>query len=325
MLMMRFDLRDPVGGSPAPERYRAAVEMARFADRNGFGAVAVSEHHACDDGYLPSPLTFAGAIAAVTETVGIMIAAVVLPLHDPVRIAEDIVVLDLVSNGRVGYIMGAGYRPEEFAMFGVRLNERGRLLEEYVGVLKRCWTGEPFEWRGRRIHVTPTPQTEPHPMLFLGGGSEPAARRAARLGLPLLPQAPDPRLDEWYADEAVKAGTTDAGGFVIQPSGPSSVWVDEDPDRAWAAIGHHLLAEMQAYARWQDDGVRTHAHVDGAQTVDDVRNSGVSAIVTPDECVDLLHQHGSVPLMPLVGGVDPDRTWAMLELVRDRVVPKLAP
>ena len=92
--------------------------------------IAVSEHHASPDGYLPSPLILATAIAARTSTIPITVAALLVPLHDPVRLAEDMAVLDILSRGRVMHIAGLGYRPEEYAMFGRSLAERGRRMEE---------------------------------------------------------------------------------------------------------------------------------------------------------------------------------------------------
>ena len=110
MYTMRFDLRVP-GMTPAQiaSQYETAIEMAEWAEGKGCAAVMVSEHHASPDGYLPSPLVLAGAIAARTTTVPIMVAALLVPLHDPVRLAEDMAVLDVVSRGRVAYVAGLGY------------------------------------------------------------------------------------------------------------------------------------------------------------------------------------------------------------------------
>ena len=95
MFRLRFDMRAP--GCTAEERarlYEAALEMSAYADEHGCQGIAISEHHASDDGYLPSPLTMAAAVAAVTSRAPIMVAAALLPLYDPVRMAEEMVVLD---------------------------------------------------------------------------------------------------------------------------------------------------------------------------------------------------------------------------------------
>ena len=112
--------------------------------------------------------------------------AIVAPLYDPLRLAEDIAVLDLSSGGRLITVAGIGYRPEEYAALGRDFERRGALQDEALETLLSAWTGELFDYRGRKVRVTPRPYTRPHPMLFVGGSSRPAARRAARLGLPLF-------------------------------------------------------------------------------------------------------------------------------------------
>ena len=137
--------------------------------------------------------------------------------------------LDHLSRGRVWTVAGAGYRPEEFAMAERRPHAApGKILEEHVEVLLRAFTGEPFEYQGREVVVTPKPFTDPHPTILIGGGVEAAARRAARLRLPMMPMHADPRLAEWYADESAKVGFE--GGYVMRPSGPTFVHVTRDPD-----------------------------------------------------------------------------------------------
>src|SRR5512144_1578158 len=127
--MLRFDMRAPAGGPPAADLYRAALEMAEWGEAHGCLAVQVSEHHVSPDGYLPAPLVLAAAIAGRTRRLPIQVAALLLPLHDPLEIAEQIAVLDLVAGGRVSYVVAVGYRAEEYAMFGRELRERGRRMD----------------------------------------------------------------------------------------------------------------------------------------------------------------------------------------------------
>src|SRR2546426_634484 len=193
MIGLRYDLRvPPFAATTHAELYAACLEQCAWADERGLDFVALSEHHGVEDGYLPAPLTLAGAIAGRTRRLAINVAAVLLPLHDPVRLAEQLAVLDLASGSRVSVVVGLGYRPEEFAMAGVDRKERGRLLEEYVGVMRQAWTGEPFTWRGRTIRVTPKPASPP--VILIGGSAEKAARRAARLGGGFFPAVGGPHL-----------------------------------------------------------------------------------------------------------------------------------
>src|SRR5438477_2929337 len=195
LLTLRFDLRTPrFATTSTPAQYAACLDMCAWADERGFTTAVVSEHHGIDDGYLPAPLVLAGAILGRTRSLMVSVAAVLVPLHDPVRLAEQIAVLDLASGGRISVVAGMGYRPQEFEMAGVDYGHRGRLLEEHVEVMLRAWTGEPFQWRGRTCIATPPPATRPHPGVLLGGSTERAARRAARLRLPVLPAIGDPAL-----------------------------------------------------------------------------------------------------------------------------------
>ena len=129
MFTMRFDMRAPAFGAPTTELYPAAIEMAAWAEEHGGLMAVVCEHHQMDDGYLPAPLLLATAMAARTSTLPIMTAAIVLPLYDPVRLAEDLVVLDIISGGRVSHVAAVGYRPEEYEHLGVDFAGRGKVAE----------------------------------------------------------------------------------------------------------------------------------------------------------------------------------------------------
>ena len=192
MFTMRFDMRSPATGAPTPDLYSAALDMAEWAETQGCVSVIICEHHTSSDGYLPSPMVLASAMAGRTNVLPIMIAAALLPLYHPVRLAEEMAVLDNLSKGRVSYVVAIGYRPVEYEMYGVDFHQRGRIGEELLGVLLQAKTGEPFECDGRRIHVTPQPFTPGGPMVLWGGGSVAAARRAGRFGLGFLLRAAAP-------------------------------------------------------------------------------------------------------------------------------------
>lgn len=178
--VVRFNLVEP-DATPASlsARYRAALEMAAYADARGVTTVQTEEHHGAGNNWLPSPFAFASAVFGATRSVAVTASAVIGPLHDPLRLAEEIAVLDLLSGGRLVTVAGIGYRPEEYAMFDVEWKRRGRLRDELLETLLRAWTGEPFAYRGRTVRVTPRPLSEPHPLLLVGGSSKAAARRAA--------------------------------------------------------------------------------------------------------------------------------------------------
>jgi alkanesulfonate monooxygenase SsuD/methylene tetrahydromethanopterin reductase-like flavin-dependent oxidoreductase (luciferase family) len=325
-LTMRHDFRvPPDGSSTQADIYAAAMEQFRWADAHGFDFAVVSEHHGFPDGWLPAPLTAAAAIVGATERIPLLLSAVLLPLHDPIRIAEQLVVLDHLSRGRVWTVLGAGYRPEEFAMAGEDVKKRGATLEARIRVLLQAFTGEPFTYEGREVQVTPRPYTDPHPPILVGGGVEAAARRAARLRLPMMPMHGDPRLSEWYRDEAAKTGFE--GGYVMRPSGPTFVHVTHDPDRTWGLIGPYVLHEAQTYAQIQTGGQHSAPMVT-AETLDELRASPQVLVGTPDDVLAAAEQvasGGALTFNPLAGGLPPDLAWPSLELFASEVLPRLRP
>ncbi|WP_149825415.1 LLM class flavin-dependent oxidoreductase [Streptomyces tailanensis] len=317
--VVRFNMVEP-GATPASlgARYRAAVEMAAYADEQGISTVQTEEHHGVANNWLPSPFVFAGAVFGATRRIAVTVSAVIGPLHDPLRLAEDIAVLDLVSGGRLVTVAGIGYRPEEYAQFDVDWKGRGRLQDELLETLLRAWTGEPFTYRGRTVRVTPRPGTEPHPLLLVGGSSKAAARRAARLGLPFFPSAHLPELEAYYKERLMEYDTE---GWTMMPAAETPLLhVAEDPDRAWAEYGGHFLHEARTYASWQSAGIRSAVR-SAAATVDELRAEGVYRIVTPDECVAL--GLDNYVLHPLAGGMPVEEGRRGLRLFAERVLPRL--
>jgi alkanesulfonate monooxygenase SsuD/methylene tetrahydromethanopterin reductase-like flavin-dependent oxidoreductase (luciferase family) len=179
MFMMRFGMRAASpGAAERADLYAACVDMCAWAQDRGGVAAVLSQHHGVEDGYLPSPLPLAAAIAARTTTLPITVAALLLAFYEPVKLAEDMAVIDLIARGRVSYVVGIGYRAEEFSLFGIDRAQRAAAVEERIAVLRRLWAGETVQLDGRPVRVTPLPFTAGGPFLAYGGGSEAAARRA---------------------------------------------------------------------------------------------------------------------------------------------------
>jgi alkanesulfonate monooxygenase SsuD/methylene tetrahydromethanopterin reductase-like flavin-dependent oxidoreductase (luciferase family) len=323
MFMMRFDMRAPDDGPAAiGDLYRAAIEMSAWGEANGALAVVLCEHHASPDGYLPSPLVLASAIAARTTTLPITVAALLVPLHDPVRLAEDMAVLDVISGGRVAHIAGLGYRPEEYEMFGRALSERGARMEECLRVLRKAWTGEEFEYDGRRVRVTPKPLTPGGPMMMYGGGSKAAARRAARFGMGFLAQTWAEGLEATYRDECARLGTEPGMCMIPGPDSVTTIFVADDVDRAWDNIGPFMLHDARMYASWLGDSPA--ASKSTATTVDELRaEAGAYQVFTPEEAVEYIRKHGVLTLQPLCGGCPPEFAWESLHVIADKVMPAL--
>jgi alkanesulfonate monooxygenase SsuD/methylene tetrahydromethanopterin reductase-like flavin-dependent oxidoreductase (luciferase family) len=320
--VVRFNLVLPgLDRQRLSDMHRAALDMAAHCDEQGFAAVSLEEHHGADNGWSPSPLALAGMVFGRTKAIGVNISALLLPLHDPLRVAEDIAVLDLASGGRLSVVFGLGYRPSEYTNHGKDWSRRGRLMDEAVQAVLDAWTGEPFVYRGETVRVTPPPLTQPHPMVFLGGTSPASARRAARFGLPFFMSANLPDLEKLYYDECAANGTT---GLCMMPATRTVMtFVAEDPDRAWAEIGHHFLHEALTYADWQPPG-QTSSVTSHARTVDDLRAEGIYQVVTPKECVEQVRDQGAEAfclLHPLCGGMPIDTAWESVQLFTDQVWP----
>ncbi|WP_427919756.1 LLM class flavin-dependent oxidoreductase [Streptomyces sp. cg40] len=317
--VVRFNLVEP-GATPASlsARYRAALEMTAYADEHGITTVQTEEHHGVANNWMPSPFAFAGAVFGATRHIAVTVSAVIGPLHDPLRLAEDIAVLDLLSGGRLVTVAGIGYRPEEYAQFDVEWKQRGRLQDELLETVLKAWSGEEFEYRGRTVRVTPRPFSDPHPLLLVGGSSKAAARRAARLGLPFFPSAHLPDLEAYYKDRLVEYGTE---GWTMMPGAETPLLhIAEDPDRAWAEYGAHFLHEARTYASWQSGEIRS-AVKSGATNVAELRAEGVYRILTPDQCVAL--GLDNLVLHPLAGGMPVEEGWRSLRLFAERVLPVL--
>ena len=323
MFLMRFDMRAPDFGAPTGDLYAAAIEMAAFAETRGALTAAVCEHHTTADGYLPSPLVLATAMAARTTTLPIMTAALILPLYDPIRLAEDMVVLDIISRGRVSYILAIGYRPEEFDHHGADFRRRGRLVEGQLALLLHAKAGEPFEHEGRRVHVTPAPVTPGGPTVIWGGGSPAAAKRAARFGLDFIAQGGGAELEAVYADECRAQGREP--GFCMVPSTDraTTVFVADDVDAAWAELGPHLLHDVRAYSSMNEGNTHT-ASLTTANSVEELRaEERTHLVLTVDEAVAMIKAGQPLALQPLVGGLPPEIAWRYLRTVTDEVMPRL--
>jgi len=316
---LRFDFRNPgFAGTSMADRYAAAIEMAGWADRLGCVNIGVSEHHGSGDGYLPSPIPLVAAMAAVTKRVRFSIAALIAPFHDPLRLAEDLIVLDNLTNGRVDVMVAGGYVHEEFEMFDVRMADRPRRVAELVTTLRSAFTGEAFEFRGRTVRVTPAPCQPGGPTLSMGGSSEPAARRAARLGVGFTPSVP--QVWEFYRDEMARLGRPDPGSYVGGAS--RVVALAEDTDTGWRAHAPYFLHENNAYGAWQaqDDVASPYRTVPDEAAL---REAGHYRVLRPEEFVAELKAAPNLfpVLQPLCGGTPPELAWESLRLFERVVLP----
>ena len=319
-----FDMRAPDLGTQPAALYAAAVEMAAFADRIGIDSINVMEHHGSQDGYLPQPFILAGAMAGVTSRIRFSLGAVLLPLHDPVDMAERIAVLDLVSNGRISVIFGAGYVPDEFAMFGKSLGDRARLMDEGIDCVLRALKGDRFDFHGRPVFMRPLPVQDPHDLIMVGGGVPASARRAARFDLGLGPLKGE--IVDIYLAECEKLGRKPRAYFRPGSGMPIGIHLCEDPEQGWRALAPHAAHVITEYAKWAaQEGDGSNSPFKGLDNPEALRRAGLFVAWTPEQLVDAVRANpnvGTLTLQPLLGGLAPEEGWKSLNLL-ESVLPQL--
>ncbi|SNQ49328.1 Luciferase family protein [Frankia canadensis] len=320
-LRLSFDLRRPDFVTASSSELAATMlDICEWADRIGFDLVYFGEHHCSSDGYLPSPVVASAAVAGRTSRIRFR-PILLTPLYHPLRLAEDLAVADVLSGGRMTPVFAAGYRQAEFDLFDVSLRERPSRVIEAVETCRKAWTGEPFEFRGRTVTVTPTPAQKPLPIV-MGAAAEVSARRAAHLADDFDPA--DPTIWEFYRDECLKMGR-DPGQWV--PRGPTFLYVTHDPEAAWAEVGPNLLHAANTYAQWiADSAMKSNEWYPPISSVDDLRAGGAYQIVSPEGCLEIARQlgpEGHLVLRPLFGGTEPKKAWASLQLFESEVLPHL--
>jgi alkanesulfonate monooxygenase SsuD/methylene tetrahydromethanopterin reductase-like flavin-dependent oxidoreductase (luciferase family) len=244
-------------GDPRSDQdlYRQALALAEDADTFGLDSVWVSEHHFVDDAYLPALLPMCAAIAARTQRVRVGTALLLAPLHDPVRLAEDAAVVDLISGGRLVLGLGLGWRAEEFDALGIPIASRVPRLLAAVDVLRQAWSGDLVRGgHGARypgMPVRPLPAQRGGPPLWFGGLTEPAIRRAGRVadGFMATEVTPGGLGEQAALVRQERARRAAAGPFTMSVHLPTFVW---DGPGGWDLIRDH-----HRYVAWKYDDMDT--------------------------------------------------------------------
>jgi probable F420-dependent oxidoreductase len=255
---MKFGIYSSIANPPRGEHLDRCIDEviaeAQLAEECGFDACFFGEHHQDKDGFLPSPLIVATAVAAQTHRLQVGTSVILLPLHHPVRVAEDVITLDLVSKGRVILGVGIGYQAADFRAFAVPMEHRVALFEEGVAIIRQCWSGEPFSFHGAHYHldniqIRPRPFQTPAPPLWIGASVPSAVRRAGRLGdafvaTPSADLESTLRLISAYRQAALGAGRRPQ--VVLM----RDAWVAESHAEAAAVYGPEVMTAYRYY--WQN-------------------------------------------------------------------------
>jgi probable F420-dependent oxidoreductase len=251
-----YDFRQRLPLEDYDRFYAECFEEIEESERLGFTGLWLSEHHFVDDGYLPSPLVVAAAVAARTRRLTIGTNVLLLPMHHPLRVAEDAAVVQLISGGRFVLGVGQGYVQHEFEALGFDRKYRPSLLEEGIEVIKHAWeegsTGyEGKRWRFDDLPFEPRP--EKRPPIYVGAFADPAIDRAVRLADGFLASTGGGALADTYrrVRETLARHGRDDEDFPFFASGV--VYVHEDPEQALADVAPAISYQRSRYAEWGTD------------------------------------------------------------------------
>ncbi|MBV8775362.1 MAG: LLM class flavin-dependent oxidoreductase [Deltaproteobacteria bacterium] len=299
---MRFglttDFRNPPGsGKSSAQVYAEIIDAMVFAESLGFEGAYIFEHHFTDDDYVSSPLIAATAIAARTRRMRVGPDIAILPLYNPVKAAEDGAVLDLISNGRLDFGVGLGYRPEEYAGHGIDIKRKSSRADEALQIIRRLWQGEAVSFHGKHFNLesarlSPRPVQKPNPPIWVGGFSKGAARRAAHFGDGYIGPT-NKAMYEMYLGELRAAGKKPEAARLM--GGDLWLIVSEDPDRTFATYAPHLMYWFNSYAKWfEGTDTRPWPRIKEAE---ELRSRHLVNVATPEAVTAALNQRVSeVPL-----------------------------
>lgn len=330
-----FDFRNPgQWRKPDPVFYKSQIDETVRIEELGYDNVWLTEHHFVEDGYNPSLLTTAAAIAVRTSRIRIGTFVLLMPFANPVRTAEDSICVDILSNGRFDLGVGQGYRAEEFTAMNIPRSERSARMAEGIELVHRLVTENNVTFAGRFTRVTgmtlyPRPVQQPGIPIWIGCRTAKATQRAARVGFHLMATlGPDPAIP-YHA--ALKENGRDVKDFNVAQL--RAVYVAGSADQAWEEATPHLHYMMTHYGQWLAEA----NDAEGDKAVWDIsspsqlRNSPIAAslmIGTPDEVGRKLETFRSeyacthFVMATQLPGLDPAKATRSLELFAREVMPR---
>ena len=322
------------------ERYIYETELAQMvaADELGYDSVWIAEHHFSSFGVCSAPQVLAAAVAGQTKRLRVGMGITLLPLHDPVQIAEELAVLDVLSGGRLDVGIGRASTGIEYAGYNIAHEESRARVDEGLEMLRGLWTQETFSYAGsfrrvRDVRLIPKPLQKPHPPVFLACNSAETVPIAARHGLPMmsafivLDEALAERRDLYRRVSAEHGhAPAEVEARLAQTWNIRFVYVAEDERAALADPREHLLGYLgAATVRPRAATSRPRVHADW--TYEEHLRAGTAFYGTPDQVVDRIgrfnEQTGVDNLLCFmsVRAMDPARVLRSMELFAARVMP----
>jgi len=325
-----YDFRNPAQWRrPYQQLYGEILDQIVWAENNGFDDVWLSEHHFIDDGYLPSMLPAAAAIAARTKRIRIPLGVLLMPFHHPVRLAEDIAVVDVISGGRFELGVGVGYKVEEFEGFNVPFKERGGRTNESLEIIGRLLAGETLTFKGKffevnKVRLTPEPVQKPRPPIWVGGFTPPALRRAAKYADGFTAPDASRKVYDGYVEQVRKAGKpADSVRFA---GGHRWLICSNDPEKTFNEAADHIIYQSNLYTEWAAKAGQTTNPVYIKDRTHLRETSGLK-VADPAACIKLIRDYvEKVPVTHFYSWTLPPglpAKWAQehLELFASKVIP----
>ena len=336
-----FLLLQSPSARPSKEIFARGTEITCLADELGYHSVWLAEHHFSTYGYLSRPLTYALHLANQTRRIRVGTAVVVLPLHNPLVVAEEVATVDLLSGGRFDLGLGRGYQHYEFERFGQDLGESRARWEEGVDILLRAFTGEPFTYEGEFFQIPetcilPTPVQSPHPPIWVVGQSPESVAATVDRGFNLVTGGFGVSLDrlrEFRAryDELI-ANAWPGSERRVSTQRPVYVTYDEDDARAAAEQARwnmRVTLSLRNNTGRIERGRAIPVPFEGEPTTDELLDSHL-VIGTPQTCIERLRTLREVMGIDhfaanvWFGDMPQEKVLASMRLFANEVMPAFA-
>lgn len=327
-----LNAQHPEADDPA-RRAAEALEQARLIATLGFDSIWAGEHHVTPGFHYFPQLPLLQRVAAAVEGLWIGTNLILLPLHNPVELAEVCAFMDVTTGGRFIFGVGLGYRPEEFAVYGIPMSERVSRLTEGIDIVRRLWTEDHVTHHGRHWQfedatIRPRPLQSPRPPILVGAQVKAAIERAARIADGWL-VVPTPRLDEVGKQMTLFASTRAVAG--LPPSHHICRLIEvscaDDEATAFHRVAPYLLEKYASYASW---GLKDVSPDRNATPEQQLRKLAAErfAIGTPAQVTDMLiaqHRLGITHATMRVSwpGMRQDDILAGIEMLGREVLPQV--